>query len=643
MGKVKGSVWNHYIETTADIYQCKYCKKHFKKNATRQFTHLKNCLKISPENKKELLTSTQKFTEKSDIKSDKETADNNHDALCSSNISTVSTVTLCSACSSNSTTSTTKLQNIRPFFDEIHPNEKQKLDNLFARAVFVSGSPLSMSESDVWLQFFQSLRPCYQLPSRYILSTSLLDTQFEEIQSCVKSKISEASVLTLQCDQWSNVRNDSITNYVINTPTPVFYKTEHTKSNRHTSEFLKKEIKLVLEEIGVHKFLAIITDNGANIRKARREIHNEFSYMLEYGCICHSLNLLVEDILKLDEISNFKKSVTAVVKEIKNSHVLQARLKEIQEEKNKVSLSLKLPVRTRWNSFSMCLGRLLRLKQILKLLCVDPAAENFMSNLSKSSLLDDREFWPLVTKLYSLFAPISKWITLFESDEPHISKVADCFHEINKMLQEKFDDDDDNFGILDNIFKQRKSKSLGPIHYLANLLDPSQKGKKLTNNEIITATELFYQIAEKHPKYCEFFEEIIEGFAQYRAGHGIFSKEFVKKSENAISPLTWWSGLCSTSKISTMAADILSLPSSTAATERTFSRYATIHTAKRNRLTVERAGKLTFIAHNIQLGKSKSKLNHAASSISNEDDDIDNNEDDHNSSDEDYDFRLIAD
>lgn len=50
-----------------------------------------------------------------------------------------------------------------------------------------------------------------------------------------------------------------------------------------------------------------------------------------------------------------------------------------------------------------------------------------------------------------------------------------------------------------------------------------------------------------------------------------------------------------------MAVALLSLRPSSAATERTFSKYSFIHTKKRNKLTKERAGKLTYIACNLTL------------------------------------------
>ncbi|KAK9728734.1 hAT family C-terminal dimerization region [Popillia japonica] len=73
------------------------------------------------------------------------------------------------------------------------------------------------------------------------------------------------------------------------------------------------------------------------------------------------------------------------------------------------------------------------------------------------------------------------------------------------------------------------------------------------------------------------------------------------KSEKSMSGPVWWAENCSSSKISRLAVDILNLPSSTAATERTFSTYGFIDRQRRNRLTVKRAGKLTYIAHNYNL------------------------------------------
>lgn len=50
-----------------------------------------------------------------------------------------------------------------------------------------------------------------------------------------------------------------------------------------------------------------------------------------------------------------------------------------------------------------------------------------------------------------------------------------------------------------------------------------------------------------------------------------------------------------------IATSLLELLSTSAATERSFSTYGWIYNAKRNRLTVQRASQLTYIAHNLTL------------------------------------------
>nr|XP_022910916.1 uncharacterized protein LOC111421956 [Onthophagus taurus] len=108
-------------------------------------------------------------------------------------------------------------------------------------------------------------------------------------------------------------------------------------------------------------------------------------------------------------------------------------------------------------------------------------------------------------------------------------------------------------------------------------------------------------LLRRHPKYSSQVDLIMEALALYKIRGNNFVKEFVISSEKCMSGPVWWAGICSSFKISRLAVDILNLPSSTAATERTFSTYGFIHRQRRNRLTVERAGKLTYIAHNYNL------------------------------------------
>lgn len=67
--------------------------------------------------------------------------------------------------------------------------------------------------------------------------------------------------------------------------------------------------------------------------------------------------------------------------------------------------------------------------------------------------------------------------------------------------------------------------------------------------------------------------------------------------------------MCASRPLTIIARKILSLPATSAACERSFSTYANIHTAKRNRLTTSRAGKLVYISQNLKLLTPNSKSN----------------------------------
>jgi len=80
------------------------------------------------------------------------------------------------------------------------------LDKSLARAIYASGSPLSLTENSKWKEFFNSIRPSYKLPSRYDISKPLLDLEFKTVSENVDAKIREAMTVGIQCDGWSNIR-----------------------------------------------------------------------------------------------------------------------------------------------------------------------------------------------------------------------------------------------------------------------------------------------------------------------------------------------------------------------------------------------------------------------------------------------------
>uniref|UniRef100_A0A6P7H081 Uncharacterized protein LOC114349221 n=1 Tax=Diabrotica virgifera virgifera TaxID=50390 RepID=A0A6P7H081_DIAVI len=100
--------------------------------------------------------------------------------------------------------------------------ENSNLNQSLAKAIFISGSPLSLVEHPIWIDFFKKLKPSYKFPTRKCVSTTLLDKEYKQMKADLSSNLAIAKNLHLQCDGWSNVRKESIVNFVISKPEPIF-------------------------------------------------------------------------------------------------------------------------------------------------------------------------------------------------------------------------------------------------------------------------------------------------------------------------------------------------------------------------------------------------------------------------------------
>jgi len=290
------------------------------------------------------------------------------------------------------------------------------------------------------------------------------------------------------------------------------------------------------------------------------------------------------------------------VKIINNSHALRAKLKRIQKEKTHSCIALKLPVRTRWGSILACFKSLLESKSALKILTVEEDGDKVLDQKLSTIILDEKGFWERVDIMTKIFQSIVKWIILLESDDPKISEVPEAFKNINESLiellpaspltnQEKKE--------IKTAFAKRKGMAVKFIHFAANLLDPKFKGESLSSCEQIQGLEFIDKLSTIMDASLQ--KSILKELAEYRATEGFFAIPYVSKSACTVDPIVWWKGTCFGSNLGKLAVKILSMPASTAATERSFSTYGFVHSARRNRLTVDRAGMLTYVAHNLKL------------------------------------------
>lgn len=474
-----------------------------------------------------------------------------------------------------------------------------------ARAVYATSAPLSLVDNSYWIDVFKKLRPAYKPPSSHFISNKLLDDEYCRVKDHTTICIADSDVLGVMCDGWTNIRNESIVNFVIPTPTPIFYKSITTGVDHHTGENIAEHIISVVEEIGPRKIFGVVTDNAKNMKKAWTIITEKYPHITSYGCVAHGLNLLINDNIKLNSLKEVIIDGKDIVNNIKRGHITNAIFQNKRNENNSTSMALSLPVVTRWGSVVAFFKSLLVNKQIVRSMNGDEVAEkDLRPNVKKT--ISCSNFWKKIENFYKLLNPVAKWITIIEGDRPQLSIVPLIFSELKKSIEETIE----NNNILKYEEKHimealalRKEFCVCKIHKAANVLDPKYLGKSLNSNDQNEAVEFIYQLSKLMDNMEINARTVISDFTDFKNKSGPFSKnkEYLWVAAEETEALKWWTVFCNDTELSKVATKILSLPATSSAVERTFSTYKDVHSAKKNRLLNERAAKSVYIKHNLQV------------------------------------------
>ena len=100
-------------------------------------------------------------------------------------------------------------------------------------------------------------------------------------------------------------------------------------------------------------------------------------------------------------------------------------------------------------------------------------------------------------------------------------------------------------------------------------------------------------------KFPENFQDLWTQALQYKAKTGIFADQNLWEDAELVDGITWWqSHGDGANYLQKLATSVLSIPSSSAASERCWSVMGNIHSDARNRLTDERVEKLVYCYFN---------------------------------------------
>jgi hypothetical protein len=142
------------------------------------------------------------------------------------------------------------------------------------------------------------------------------------------------------------------------------YSVKDLSSYSHTGNFLASEIEQVLNEIGVTKFIGLVSDSASAMKLAKNIIHNRYPSIIILHCIAHQLHLISHDICCLSYISNLISKCNSIVSYFKKSHIAGDLLNNTIKNMLITGGSLKMACKTRWTTYYDCTFSIIRLEQV---------------------------------------------------------------------------------------------------------------------------------------------------------------------------------------------------------------------------------------------------------------------------------------
>ncbi|PKC58052.1 hypothetical protein RhiirA1_471565 [Rhizophagus irregularis] len=261
--------------------------------------------------------------------------------------------------------------------DKIEKSKIIRCNRALTRLFVCCGIPFSVMSNPFFVDFVKCLCPAYELPNRVTFAGPWVDQELTNVLEIILSETRSTKNITLGLDGWCGPNGESIYAFILILP---------------SDEILK-----VIEEVGLEKFLSVISDNVSTMVAAKRLVNKKYSHIMPI-------------------VNYFHRSYKA-------GALLSENIKDNLIEGG----GLKGYCKTRWSTAFDCLMSILRCERSLhNILEIQP---DTLSSEVKN-LLRNQIFFQNVEELIKIIKLIKEVLT---SLEYKMTTLLDCFIQLMKF------------------------------------------------------------------------------------------------------------------------------------------------------------------------------------------------------------------
>ncbi|GET52819.1 ribonuclease H-like domain-containing protein [Rhizophagus irregularis DAOM 181602=DAOM 197198] len=241
---------------------------------------------------------------------------------------------------------------------ELNEQRCTRINRALVKFFIACGIAFRVVEHPFFINFIKELNAGYNTPTRKVLVNQLLERELAQVNFKVNSELEKETNLI-----WTSGTYRSIWNFIVMTPSrkEYLYQLSDLSENSHTAKYLVTVIKKVIEGIGEDRICAVVSNNAANVRNARKIIHENHPKIENVRYVAHSINLIACDIVKEKFGECLLKRVNILTTFFRSSHQANAKLAQIIKEKGISEGGLKLYCKTRWTTASESVNSVINL------------------------------------------------------------------------------------------------------------------------------------------------------------------------------------------------------------------------------------------------------------------------------------------
>jgi hypothetical protein len=120
--------------------------------------------------------------------------------------------------------------------------------------------------------------------------------RIDRLLDCIKSTWHDRGVI-IYADGWTDPQRRPLINFVaISRNSNMFLRDDNCEGEVKTKECIADKLKCIIEEVGRHNVVQVITENAANCKGAGLLIEAEYDNIFWTPCVVHTLNLTFKSI-----------------------------------------------------------------------------------------------------------------------------------------------------------------------------------------------------------------------------------------------------------------------------------------------------------------------------------------------------------